>query len=152
MKMKAKKLPPSRSPTAFAAATVRSRKIRSGTSGASTRVSTSKKASSDAAETASSVTVRAAPHPTCRALETDRRSRGPDPAPEAERFVAFGSLREHVHHDREGRRQNDGRAESLQPAHRDQEAVARRQPSAERGGREDRQADHQNPPSPEQIR
>src|ERR671937_810169 len=67
--MKAKKLPPSSSPTAFAAATVRSRKIRSGISGDSTRVSTTRKASRDAAETASSVTVRAAPQPTSGAFE-----------------------------------------------------------------------------------
>src|ERR687885_693840 len=133
MKMKPKKLPPSRSPTAFAAATVRSRKIRSGISGASTRVSTSKKATSDAAETASSVTVRAAPHPT------------PNPPQKAERFIPFAPLREHVHHDRKRRRQNDGRAEPLQPAHRDQEAGARRQPGAKRGGREDGQAEQQDP-------
>ncbi len=69
MKMKAKKLPPSRNPTAFATATVRSRKIRSGSSGASVRVSTTRKATSSAAETASSVTVRADPQPTCGASE-----------------------------------------------------------------------------------
>ena len=69
MKMKPKKLPPSRSPTAFATATVRSRKIRSGISGAAARVSITRKASSNAAETASSVTVRADPQPTCGAFE-----------------------------------------------------------------------------------
>ena len=58
MKMKPKKLPPSSSPTAFDTATVRSRKIRSGISGAAARASVTRKASSRTAETARSVTVR----------------------------------------------------------------------------------------------
>jgi hypothetical protein len=67
--MKAKKLPPSRNPVAFATATARSRKIRRGISGASARVSTSRKATSSAADTASSVTVRSDPQPACGAFE-----------------------------------------------------------------------------------
>jgi hypothetical protein len=52
MKMKAKKLPKSSSPTVFATATARSRKIRSGISGAAECDSIIRKASSSAAETA----------------------------------------------------------------------------------------------------
>ncbi len=70
MKMNAKKLPPSSKPTAFAPASVLFWKIRSGISGASTRVSMTRKAASRATETASSVTVLAAPQPTCGAVET----------------------------------------------------------------------------------
>ena len=51
MKMNAKKLPPSSKPTAFAPASVLSRKIRSGSSGASTRVSMTPNAASRATET-----------------------------------------------------------------------------------------------------
>ena len=69
MKMKAKKLPPSSTPTAFAPASVFSRKIRSGISGASTRVSITRKAASRTAETASSVTVLMVPQPACGAVE-----------------------------------------------------------------------------------
>jgi len=61
MKMNAKKLPPSRRPTAFAPASVLLWKIRTGISGASTRVSVTTKATSRAADTASSVTVLAVP-------------------------------------------------------------------------------------------
>src|ERR1700730_13985804 len=69
MKMKAKKLRPSGTLTAFAPASVLFWKIRSGISGASTRVSRTTKAASRAADTASSVTVLAVPHPTCGAVE-----------------------------------------------------------------------------------
>src|SRR6185437_6130974 len=64
MKMYAKKPPPRSTPTAFAPASVFTRKIRSGISGASTRVSMTAKAASRAAETASSATVLALPQPT----------------------------------------------------------------------------------------
>ena len=67
--MKAKKLPPSRNPAALATATVRSRKILSGSSGAWTRISISTKASSNATDAASSATVRAEPQPACGAFE-----------------------------------------------------------------------------------
>jgi hypothetical protein len=69
MKMNAKKLPPSRKPTAFAPASVFSWKIRSGISGASTRVSMTRKPASRAADTASSVAVLAVAQPTCGAVE-----------------------------------------------------------------------------------
>jgi hypothetical protein len=69
MKMKPKKLAPSSSPTAFAAATVRSRKIRSGIGGDSTRDSTIRKAVSSVAEAARSVSVRVVVQPTCGAFE-----------------------------------------------------------------------------------
>ena len=69
MKMNAKKLPPSSTPTAFAPASVLFWKIRSGSSGASTRVSMTRKAASRAADAASSVTVLAVPHPACGAVE-----------------------------------------------------------------------------------
>ena len=49
MKMKAKKLPPSSRPTAFAPASVLSRKMRSGSSGTSTRVSITRKATTSVA-------------------------------------------------------------------------------------------------------
>src|SRR5919204_560450 len=68
-KMKPKKLPPSRSPTAFAAATDGIRKIRSGISGDSTRVSTTRNAASSRAEPASRATVRVVDQPICGAFE-----------------------------------------------------------------------------------
>src|SRR5260370_1242566 len=122
MKMKPKKLPPSSNPTAFAAATVRSRKTRSGINGDSTRVSTT------------------------------RNAPGADAAPEAERLIALGALREHVHHDRERRRQDDGSTEALQSAHRDQKGVGRRQPRTERCRGEESKPEHEDAPSSEQIR
>ena len=69
MKTKLKKLPPSNSPTALETATSRSRKIASGISGAVPRASITTKAASSAAETDSSVMVRADPQPACGALE-----------------------------------------------------------------------------------
>jgi hypothetical protein len=68
-KMNPKKLPPSRNPTAFAPATDRFRNIRSGSSGASTRASTRKNATSSAPETASELMVFAAAQPSCGAVE-----------------------------------------------------------------------------------
>jgi hypothetical protein len=68
-KTKPKKLPPSSSPTAFAAATVRSRKMRSGINGDSTRDSTTRNTIASTAETASSATVRGDAQPTCGAFE-----------------------------------------------------------------------------------
>ena len=70
MKMNAKKLPPSSTLTAFAPASVVLRKIRSGISGVSTRVSMTTKAVSRAADAASSVTVLALAQPACGAVET----------------------------------------------------------------------------------
>ena len=70
MKMYAKKPPPSSTPTAFAPASVFSRKIRSGNSGASTRVSMTTNAASRAADAASSDTVLAVAQPACGAVET----------------------------------------------------------------------------------
>jgi hypothetical protein len=78
-KMKAKKLPPSSSPTAFAAATERTRKMRSGTSGDSTRVSTTRNATSRTTAAASSATVRVAAHPTWGAFEIAYTSRSNAP-------------------------------------------------------------------------
>jgi hypothetical protein len=70
MKMNAKKLPPSSRLTAFAPASVFSRKIRNGISGASTRVSMTTKAASRTTDAAIRDTVRAVPHPACGAVET----------------------------------------------------------------------------------
>ena len=70
MKMKAKKLAPSSSPTAFAPATVFSRKMRIGSSGASTRVSTIRKARRSAAAAAKSEIVRVLLQPSLRARES----------------------------------------------------------------------------------
>ncbi len=70
MKMNAKKLPPSSTLTALAPASVLSWKIRSGISGASTRVSMTTKAASRATEAASSDTVLAVAQPACGAVET----------------------------------------------------------------------------------
>ena len=68
-KMKVKKLAPSRNPTALEPATVLSRKSGSGSRGASTLVSTTRKATSRAAATESRATVWVAPQPTCGACE-----------------------------------------------------------------------------------
>src|SRR6266704_3377605 len=54
-----------------------------------------------------------------------------DCAPKAKCLVALGAFGEHVHNDRERRRQDDCRAESLKAAHRDQERVAAGEPAGE---------------------
>ena len=69
MKMKAKKLAPSRKPTALAPASVFSRKIRRGISGASTSVSTDEERHEQDADAASSEIVRAVAQPTSGARE-----------------------------------------------------------------------------------
>jgi len=81
----------------------------------------------------------------------DRRSGRSDGTPQPERLVALGALGEHVHHDRQRRWQDHGRAEPLQAAHRDQEAVVCGQACAQRCGGEHGQAQHQDPPPPEQV-
>ena len=68
--MKAKKLPPSRRPAALAPASVRSRKMRSGSSGASTRVSIVRKAPMSAPATARNEIVRRLAQPSCGAFVT----------------------------------------------------------------------------------
>ena len=67
--MNAKKLPPSSTLITFAPASVLLAKIRSGISGAATRVSMTTNAASRAAEITSSVTVLAVAHPACGAVE-----------------------------------------------------------------------------------
>src|SRR2546421_469067 len=128
--MNAKKLPPSSSPTALAPASVFSRKRRSGRSGASTRLSIATKAMTSAAAAGGAA--------------------GADPAPNAERLVALGTLLEHVHDDRERGGQNDRRPESLDAAHRDQERVGRGQRACEGGGGEEPQAEHEDASAAEQ--
>jgi hypothetical protein len=76
---------------------------------------------------------------------------GPRSAPQTQRPVALGALCEQVHHDRQRRRQDNSRAEPLQPTHRDQEAVTGRQPGAKQCRREHGQAQHQDSPAPEQV-
>ena len=73
--------------------------------------------------------------------QADRGAGGRDAAPQAERLVALGALREHVHHDRQRRRQHDRRTCALQAAHHDQERVAAGQPAGQRCRGEDRQAE-----------
>ena len=67
MKMNAKKLAPSRKLTAFDPARVRSRRSRSGSSGASVLVSRTRKPASMAADAASPASVLVAVHPTAGA-------------------------------------------------------------------------------------
>jgi hypothetical protein len=69
MKMKAKKLAPSRKPTAFAPASVFRRKMRSDISGASTIVSIAMNEPSRIAEATSSEIVRVVSQPTFGAFE-----------------------------------------------------------------------------------
>jgi hypothetical protein len=68
--MNAKKLPPSSRPTAFAPATVRSRKMRSGISGSSARDSMIRKVTIRAADATSRVMVRADHQPSCGAFDS----------------------------------------------------------------------------------
>ena len=82
----------------------------------------------------------------------DGRPARPDGPPRAQRLVALGALGEHVHHDRQRGRHDDRRAQSLQEAHRDQEALRGRQPAAQRGRGEHEQAGHQDAAAPQQIR
>ena len=69
MKMNAKKLAPSRKPTAFAPASVFRRKIRSGMSGDSTVVSIQRNAMSETTEVASRANVSVVTQPTSGARE-----------------------------------------------------------------------------------
>ena len=56
-----------------------------------------------------------------------------DPAPDAERLVAFDPLGEHVHHDRQRGGEHERRPEPLDPSHHDQEGVRGGDPAAEPG-------------------
>ena len=82
----------------------------------------------------------------------DGRAARPDGAPHAQRLVPLGALGEHVHHDRQRRREHDRRAEPLQAAHRDQERVRCGQPAAQRRRGEHGQAGHQDAAAAEQVR
>ena len=70
MKKFAKTTAPSRSPAAFAPATVLTRKILNGISGSFARVSITQKTSSSTTATASRVSVQPEPQPWAGALET----------------------------------------------------------------------------------
>jgi len=63
--------------------------------------------------------------------QSHRGAQGADATPDAECLVALGALAEHVHHDRERRRQHNRGTKPLQPAHRNQESVAVRKPRAQ---------------------
>ena len=79
--MNAKKLPPSSSPATFAPASVRSRKIDSGSTGSFARASITRNAASSAADAASTATVRVAPQPYCGAWEIASTSSTSPPVP-----------------------------------------------------------------------
>ena len=75
------------------------------------------------------------------------RHRAPDP----ERTVALGALRERGRDDRQRRRRDDRGAEALHRAGGDQPSLGLGDPAGERGQREQHQADHEHPPAPEQV-
>jgi hypothetical protein len=83
--------------------------------------------------------------------QADRPAHCACPAPDAEGFVALGSLREHVRHDRQGGRRHERRPQALDAAHHDEEDVRGGQAAAERGGGEDRKAGHQETAAAEQV-
>ena len=81
----------------------------------------------------------------------DRGARAAERAPDAERLVAVCALLERRRHDRQGRRRDDRRAESLHGAREDQDAGAPREPARQRGEREEDEADDEDAPPPEQV-
>ena len=74
-----------------------------------------------------------------------------DRAPDPERAVALGALGERRRDDRQRRRRDDRGAEALNRARRDQPSFRLRDPAGERRQREQRQAEHEHPPAPEQV-
>jgi hypothetical protein len=85
------------------------------------------------------------------AIAPDGRAHGAHGTPDAQGLVALGSLGEHVHHDREGSRQDDCRPETLDPAHDDEEGVGGGQTTGERRTGEDGQAGHEQAPAAQQV-
>ena len=83
--------------------------------------------------------------------EPDRPAQRADPAPDAERLVAFGPLREHVHHDRQRGGEHQRRPEALDPPHHDEEGVRGGQAATERGAGEDDQAGHEEAAPAQQV-
>jgi hypothetical protein len=84
--------------------------------------------------------------------QSDGRAAGSDGTPHAQCLVPLGALGEHVHHDRQRRREHNRRAEPLHAAHRDEEPLRGRQPAAQRRRAEHGQADHQYAAAPKQVR
>ena len=72
-------------------------------------------------------------------------------APDSERLVPLGAFLERRRDDRERRGREDRGAEALHRASRDQHPLGVGQTAGERGGREQRDADHEHAPAPEQI-
>src|SRR5437762_1735116 len=119
--------PPIRRPLRFEAESVRSRKMRSGRSGALDRISIAKKAAISAADAV-------------------RR-----PIVDAEREVPLAPLAERRGQDRERGRREQRRTEPLQGAEADQRARRPGEAVEERADREQRQPGDEQPPPAEQV-
>ena len=74
-----------------------------------------------------------------------------DRAPHAERGVALLAFGERRRQDREGRRRDDRRTETLHGARSDERSRRVRESARERRGREHDQPDHEDPPPTEQV-
>ena len=82
---------------------------------------------------------------------TGRRAGAAERAPDPERLVPLRAFLEGGGHDRERRRRDDRCAEALDCARADQDAGAVGEAANERGEREQRQADQEDPFAPEQV-
>ncbi len=83
--------------------------------------------------------------------EAERRTADGDRRPYAERLRALPALGERRRDDRQRRRGDERRAEALERAEADQHPRARREPVQERRGREDDEADEEEPLAAEQV-
>ena len=88
-----------------------------------------------------------------RAADQPRRgpADGAGRAPDPERLVALGALREGRHHDRQRGRGHDRRRHALHGARGEQRLARARQSGAERGQREQAGADDEHPAPPQQV-
>ena len=80
-----------------------------------------------------------------------RAARARHRAPDAQRLVALGALREHVRDHRQRGRREDRGAEALHRAPDDQLRLARREAAEQRGDREQHETTHEQAPAAEQV-
>jgi hypothetical protein len=83
--------------------------------------------------------------------DADRRAASANGSPDAQRLVPLGSFGEEGRDNGESGRRDDGGAEPLHGARRDEDALRIGQAADERGDREERNSDHEDAPAPEQV-
>ena len=83
--------------------------------------------------------------------DADRAAARGDEAEDAHRLRALGRLGEERHDQRERDRRDDRSADALHGARADQRGLRAGETARERGGREERDADQEQPPVPEEV-